>query len=120
VRYQDQPVLKGDRGDLQIMRADHRAEFFEFMSDHRAFPRAIIIERQRNERLEKHIQFAVLANRIGTAFGTVTKLIDHDGTENDIADLVACQRSANLMLQQRNARVGIGEKRHSSGSRCSN
>ena len=52
VRYQDQPVLKGDRGDLQIMRADHRANFFEFMSDHRAFPRAIIIERQRNERLE--------------------------------------------------------------------
>jgi hypothetical protein len=86
VRHQRQVVVKGNRGDLEIVGSDHLSIPFERASDLGTLPCAGIVEREGRKRRKKDVELSVLARRIGTRFGAMAQFIDHNRTERDVGD----------------------------------
>ena len=79
-----QVMLQRNRRNLQVVRADRFSVPLECAPDLSAFPGACVIERQRRERREEHIEFCVLASRIGARFSSVAEFVHDHRTENDV------------------------------------
>ena len=93
VRHQRQVVVKGNRGNLEIVRSDHLSIPFERASDLGTLRCAGIVEREGRKRRKKYVELSVFARRIGTRFGAMAQFIDHNRTERDIGDFRRLQRA---------------------------
>jgi len=86
VRHKGQVVLKCDRGDLEVMRANPLTGPFKRPPDLSALPCAPVVEWQRRERSKKHVELRMSFRGIRAKFCAMAQFVHHDRAEPDVGD----------------------------------
>ena len=103
MRHQGQIVLKGNGGDLKLVRSDRLTLPFKRTADFSALRCARVIERERRERRKKHVQFCMFTTWIGARFGAMPQFVHDNGTEHDVGNfrrLPTCDQTRLLLPEQ--------------------
>ena len=115
-------MLKSNRSYLQIVWPDQCTRSFQLSANLGTSMRTGIVEWHRDERFQKHIKLRMFVCWVRTALNTMTKLIDDYRTKHDVGSpgrLPPRYQMFIALTEQANASIGVGEKNHSRGRRCS-
>src|SRR6185503_5650692 len=116
-------MLKRYCSNLQIVRPDYLSNCFKLVANFSTASGTLIVEGKRCEGTQEQIQLCMLARWIRTSLRAITKFVNRDGTEDNIAyldRLPTCDKTLVALSQKSNARISVGEKDHSKERRFSN